>query len=164
MTLALLLALGAQAAVVNVQSPAMRQLEEIEGKRPDEEPTKEAAGAASSLGFTVKTLAPVGFVGEPPSPQPEEPQQAPGARPRYVFEGKTPMPGVSIYTPKPDPTGEGKTEAAPPKEGMGSGLMMYGGLAVGVGLVAAGVNPLIVFALVLAAAMAMLFVFNRKSA
>jgi hypothetical protein len=166
--LALLFSLATQApAAISAASPAMQQLTALEGERPDAAPTPEGAVSRGNLGFTVQSLQPVGYLddrGQAQEPPPQETAPLPPRGKTYIFEGSSKIPGVKIYSPKEDPTGDGRTVA--PKEGLGGGLLMYGGIgaAAGLALVFTSVNPFIILAVTVVAVLAALFFFNRKSA
>lgn len=148
-------------------------------------PTRENARAKSAAGFdgfTISSLEPVEFVPvdgtrRAPPPPSEETRPAAPKPPAsgadggtYYFEGKSPVDGITLYTPKKDETGDGTTggggESATDKYGA------YGKIAVGVG-VALGVAGLalggawlaplaLVAGLLIGAGAVLAFLFGRK--
>jgi hypothetical protein len=155
-------------AAVNAQSPALRQLADLERVRPDGEPTPEGSVASGGLGFTVQSLKPVGYLDDRGQEQPVPPRADEPTLPRgktYVFDGTSRISGVTIYRPREDTTGEGRTEK-PPREGLGGGLLMYAGIgaAAGAALLFTSIPPLLIIAAAVVAVIALLFFFNRKSA
>ncbi len=147
------------------------------------------AGKSFDKGFTIETLTPVEYValeGEPrknPPPPIQEKPTAPvkkepaataqtpnpdGEGTDYYFEGKKPLNGITIYTPK---KGNGSTsEGESPTAKYGT----YGKIGIGVGIAALAVGlalggtPLVVLALVAGlligagAVLAFLFGGNKK--
>lgn len=118
-------------------------------------PTRENARAKSGDGFdgfTISSLEPVEFVPvdgtrRAPPPPAEETRSAAPKPPAsasdggtYYFEGKSPVDGITLYTPKKDETGDGATGGGgeSPTDKFGA----YGKIAVGVG-VALGVAGLV---------------------
>lgn len=169
--LLMLLPAGASAQLVNVQSPALEQLKGVEGSAADQDRTAEGTKAKGGLGFTVVSLEPQGFVsadGKTPPPQdqlPADPKPRKAGSGSYIFEGKTPIKGVTIYTPKEDPTGNGRTEKPAP-EGPVSKKMLYGALLGGVAATIGGFffPPLLFLGGLLLGAGAVLWFINKKFA
>ncbi len=146
------------------------------------------AGKSFDQSFTIQTLAPVEFValdGKPrsnPPPKADEtlpPPKAPAALPAaapvaksdgsgadYYFEGKQPVNGITIYTPK---KGQGSTSggASPTdKYGTYGKYAMAAGAALVIGGLLLGGTPLVAMALVggilLGAGAVLSFLFGKK--
>lgn len=98
-------------------SPTLAVLESEAAKDP---------ASASDLG-SARGQAGAGFTGERAAPA--APPVDPSGK-TYVMQGATPMPGVTIYTPKEDPTGDGQTGRTGPKP-LVSSKLTYGALALG---------------------------------
>ncbi len=161
---ALFLLLTLPAAAVPVAPSQTLEALRAQGVRdPLTEPRAEDAAGRSGAGFDgspfhIKTLTPVESlplerrrvetpvadtpvpprVAAPPAPQ--DPAPVPGAPVRsptgnYYFEGTSPVSGITIYTAKPDLTGDGRTGS----DGASSPYAKYGtwGLIGGVVLAAA---------------------------
>lgn len=128
--LALLLAAPASAGTPVAVNPALDALHQTASN-----PTESFDGSRTPT-LTVETLVPVGemgLMGEKRAPAPDLPKGD-----TYIFEGKTPVSGITIYTPKKDETGNGSTGS----DG-GSPTDKYGkwgkiGVGVGIGLIAVG--------------------------
>ena len=182
LALALLLLAQAHAAVpANVSSAAMRQLENVEGVQPDAEGDPAKAKDKGTLGFTIDALKPIGYKATdaevpetpvdsplPPAPKAPLPGNTPsddkGAIKRYIFEGHSDLKGVTIYTPKEDATGEGRTEE-PKREPPVSNKIVYGALAAGAAAVVAGFlwfPPLLLLGGILLGAGAVMWYINKK--
>ena len=174
LSLILLLPSASRAAIGELQSPALQQLQGVEGEELRGGKLESAANKGG-LGFTVQTLQPVGYVsasgeqedGTPTSPMDEkEPPKndAPGSG-HYIFEGHTPIKGVTIYTPKDDPTGNGRTEK-PAAKGPISNTLVYGALGLGAAATIGGIffPPLLFLGGLLLGAGAVCFFINRKFA
>ena len=167
--LAAFLAHPAFAAVTMDSSPTLETLKKEGQKDPASLPKnadakKQASttftGEKDDKGFDIVTLKPVEYLDlkgkpkDPPSPPPDDGNPQPPTPPKpssppaktdgptYHFEGNSPLPGVTIYTPKKDVTGDEKTDKPPkPKsQGLISPTLIYG--ALGLGLVAAVIGAL----------------------
>jgi hypothetical protein len=133
--LALLLSSPA-AALVYSPSQTLEALQAQSVRDPAAQPRSEAAAGMSATSFDggpfhIKTLTPVEHLPaaerrvetpvaetpappraaapaqEPPAAGPDDPQRSPTGN--YYFEGKSPVSGITIYTAKPDLTGDGRT-------------------------------------------------------
>jgi hypothetical protein len=130
---------------IQFHSPAMEQLIGVEGESQAaaDADKSERVSAGGGLGFSVNTLEPAGYVaadGKPlPPDDPARPQIKNGGSDRYVFEGKSPMKGVTIYTPKEDPNGDGSTSGGEGPKPPFSKLMTWGAIGGGGALAAAGI-------------------------
>lgn len=173
LSLMLLVPAAARAEIGPLLSPAMQQLQGVEGQE-IRGGSLESAANKGSLGFTVQTLQPVGYVSEdggqpdktPVSPMDEkEPLPAPTGSGHYIFEGHTPIKGVTIYTPKDDPTGNGRTEKPKPA-GPISNKLVYGALGLGAAATIGGIffAPLLFLGGLLLGAGAVCWFINRKFA
>lgn len=157
----------------------MQQLKDAEGAGQEAASDSKPATAKDKglVGFTVKTLAPAGYVspdGKPDTPASptEQPLPAPTPRPgptpgsgNYIFVGRTPIKGVTIYTPQDDPSGAGHTEK-PKSKGPISNTMVYGSLGLGAALAIGGIwfTPLLLLGGLLLGAGAVLWYINRTFA
>jgi hypothetical protein len=168
LSLMLLVPAAANAAIALQDSGALRELRQLGDAQP-QDGGSERLKAQGGLGFTVQTLEPVGYVAadgktEPVTEDPPAQQPAPHSG-SYIFEGKTPIKGVTIYTPKDDPNGTGRTEKPKP-QGPVSNKLVYGALGLGAAATIAGLffTPLLFLGGLLLGAGAVLFYINKKFA
>lgn len=98
------------------------------------EDASQKAGKSFDQTFTIQTLTPVEYVmvaeprKNPPATKPDVKAPADGDNADYYFEGKKPLNGITIYTPK---KGNGTTsEGVSPTAKYGT----YGKLAIGIGV------------------------------
>lgn len=174
MTISLLVLLLASPASAQSAMPALEALRGQAAADPSGfrggEGASARAGKSFDQGFTVETLSPVAYTtldgkprdNPPPAveerPLPAAPEKKPGTEASapgdpgdgadYYFEGKKPLNGITIYSPK---KGNGSTtEGESPTAKYGT----YGKIGIGLGVLALGVGlalggtPLVVLALV----------------
>jgi hypothetical protein len=150
--LSLMLLVPARAALVNVQSPALEQLKGVEGlqRAPDDSPEDLKDGSAAAITGAESAAA--------------APEVRPGAG-SYVMDGKAAIKGVTIYTPREDPTGTARTEKPAPK-GPFSKTLVYGTLGAGAVASIGGLffPPLLFLGGFLLGIGAVLWLMNRKLA
>lgn len=182
LALALTLILPAHAGLTFAPSPALEQLAAENDRLGAASMRSEASKNSSSVGFdgepkrgfTIKTLKPVGTVdpksgeSEPVKDDADEPadeQPKPKGSNSYIFVGKTPIKGVTIYTPKEDPNGTGRTEKPKP-QGPIKNWMVYGALGLGLLATIAGIffPPLLFLGGLGLGAGAVLYAINKKFA
>jgi len=188
------LTVAAKATIVDVQSPALQQLKDVESVSADAERNPEQSKEKGDLGFTIQSLKPIGYRtaenGKPQQPPtvPQAPDEAPlpakdrpappapDAKPQkqdaagtagkcYTFTGNSAMKGVTIYSPKEDPTCSEKPQEPAPKEGPISKKLVYGALGLGAAAVAAGFllwPPALLIGGLLLGAGAVLWYINKK--
>lgn len=175
------LTIAAKATIVDVQSPALQQLKDVESVSADAARDPEQAKEKGDLGFTIQSLKPIGYRTQAPDEQPlpgkpQTPPASPDAKPQqqdaagatgkcYTFTGNSAMKGVTIYSPKEDPTCSEKPKEPAPKEGPISKKMVYGALGLGAAAVAAGFllwPPALLIGGLLLGAGAVLWYINKK--
>lgn len=133
------------------------------------EAEKDPSRAASTEG--ARTQASQGFTGETGGPQADAPvkktEKDPGGS--YIMVGQSPMKGINIYTPKPDPNGTGSTDKPKPKD-LVSKKMIYGAGGLGAAGIIGGAllgglfgGLLLVLGGALLGAAAVLWFVNRKA-
>lgn len=141
------------ASVAHAQhySPTLAVLENEASKDPAHADSLETARGDASTSFTGEKAA-------TPAP-PVDPSGK-----QYVMEGKSPIPGINIYTPKEDPNGDGHTDK-PKAKPLISDKMTYGALGLGAALTVGGLffTPLLFLGGLLLGAGAVLWFIGRKT-
>jgi hypothetical protein len=160
-------------AQLSVQSPALDLLNGVAGEDPSNAPTRESSQEQAALGFSIKTLRPVGFVSPnaddeqssaPVIPaMPNEEEFVPVQKPPMIFSGVTPFKGLTLYTAKADPEGTGRTEKPDVKPPIAR-KWVWGALGAGAAATIGGLffPPLLFVGGLLLGAGAVLWFINRK--
>ena len=119
-------------AVTMAVSPALESLKAEYEKDPASLPSREQAKAAAGSGYTGERdggelPAVSGPAGEQETPAAAKGQEKGSA---YTMPGVTPLKGLTIHTPKLDPTGDGHNTTEGPQSPI-KDWMVYGALGIG---------------------------------
>ncbi len=130
---ALLAAAALQAsALTSAPSPTLDALTVEADKDPGRAASNEGARGQASEGFTGEKREP--GADAPVYQQVKQDKDGGGS---YIMVGQSPLKGINIYTPRPDPNGRGSTEKPKPKD-LVSKKVIYGGGILGAGAIVGG--------------------------
>jgi hypothetical protein len=126
-------------------SPTLERLQGEAQRDPASLSSREASRNAASSGFTGERLSDQNIPAAVTRDAQDAPTDAPATEPApkkgtptYIFTGNSPIKGLTIYTPKEDPTGNGGNEKPKTKEPINKWLV-YGALGAGAAATIAGI-------------------------
>ncbi|MBI3552770.1 MAG: hypothetical protein HY077_09640 [Elusimicrobia bacterium] len=120
------------------ESPTLEALKGQERRDSASLATSEQAKTAAGESFTGEKDAGVPPAVAAPGADEERPAPPEGRDPSYTMPGVTPLKGLTIHTPKFDPTGDGRNTTEGPQSPI-KPWMVYGSLGIGAAATVGGI-------------------------